>query len=67
MPTSSSLAVSVQTRAGGEPEPLVAGGGRTRTVPGSQLCPLVPTQAVGQEMGSFVCFGVDKALGKDKS
>lgn len=67
MPTSSSLVVSTQTRAGGEPEQLVPGGGRTHTVPGSQLCPLVPTQAVGQEMGSFVCFGIDKALRKDKS
>ena len=57
----------MQPLAGDEPEQLVAGGGRTHTVPGSQLCPLVPTQAVGHEMGSFVRFGIDKALSKDKS
>lgn len=67
MPIRSSLVVCKQPLAGDEPEQLVAGGGRTHTVPGSQLCPLVPTQAVGQEMGSFVWFGTGKVFSKGKS
>lgn len=53
--------------AGGQPEQLEAGGGKTHPVLVSQLWALVPALAVGQEMGSFVWFVIDKALSKDKS
>jgi len=64
MPTSCSLVVRTQSLAGDEPQQLVAEGGKPCAIPGSQLRPLVPTQAVGQDMGSSAWFGIDKALSK---